>query len=162
MKAKLTLTPEAAAIVMRMYANGELDDVVTGITEVESVQPDTDPDEDLIEEEPPYTKSSGDERDAYPATPEEFRYEEIKKKYPVGSIHMCRIEKVSNIGIFVSLGEDVSGLVPARDMKPHVATKIKDVFIEGDILKVRLIAYKGIHLSIASCIMEISGPIPLR
>jgi small subunit ribosomal protein S1 len=58
--------------------------------------------------------------------------------YPVNSIHTATINKVTNFGVFVTLEEDVTGLVHVSEFEQEGADPEK-IYKEGDEVKVRIL-----------------------
>ncbi len=66
-------------------------------------------------------------------------WEDIEKKYKVGSVIEGRIAKLVNFGAFVEVEPGVEGLVHISQISNQHVNKPEDVLKEGDIVKVKIL-----------------------
>jgi len=67
-------------------------------------------------------------------------WEQVKQKYPVGSVIQGPVKNVTDFGIFVGLEEGIDGLVHVSDM--HWTKKVKhpsDLYKKGDIVEAKVL-----------------------
>ncbi len=59
-------------------------------------------------------------------------WEEVKKKYPVGTLIEGRVLKITDFGAFINLEEGVDGLVPLSEISPQKIDNPAHVLSEGE------------------------------
>jgi small subunit ribosomal protein S1 len=76
-------------------------------------------------------------------------WDEITKKYEVGTECEGTITNITNFGIFVELEKDLEGLLHVSEVGLEPSQRIEDSFKVGDKLKVKIIHIDGIQKKIA-------------
>ena len=84
-------------------------------------------------------------------------WDEISKKYEVGTICEGTITNITNFGIFVEIEKDLEGLLHVSEIGLEPSKKIEEIYKVEDRVKVKVIHIDGIQKKIALTMKGLEG-----
>ncbi len=79
----------------------------------------------------------------------------IPKKYPVGTITMGSVSKITDFGVFLSLEGEVEGLIHISETGVEAPTRIEDVFHPTDVVETKVIRVDAHERKIALSVIAL-------
>jgi small subunit ribosomal protein S1 len=87
-------------------------------------------------------------------------WDEITKKYEVGTVCEGTATNITNFGVFVEVEKDLEGLLHISEIDLEPSQRIEDLFKVGDSIKVKVIHIDGIQKKIALTRKGLEGDQP--